>query len=264
MVMLSGLLVREPQDMDAFESMNTQYKFIMVPPEKYKARFPGMEKERQTYVSMLSAMDDGVGQVLNTLKQFGLRDNTFIHYQADNGATREARAGLNGQPGRAGSNGVLRGNKFSLFDGGMHVPAIMSWPKVIPAGQKIAEIGIAMDVLPTFCKVAGVTVPTDRTYDGHDVLPVAAHKAKSPHDAIYWSNQGQLATRQGQWKLVEKGKLFDGSPDQNKSLEGEDSLFLSDLSKDPGEKTNLRRQHPDVVDRLSTSAHKWLDEVKKN
>jgi len=79
---------------------------------------------------------------------------------------------------------------------------------------------------------------------------------------VRWSNQGQLATREGQWKLVEKGKTFDGTPDGNKSLEGEDSLFLSDLSRDPGEKTNLRRQHPEVVDRLSTAAHKWLDEVK--
>jgi arylsulfatase A-like enzyme len=238
--------------------------YPMHAPEKYKARFPGMEMERQTYVAMLAAMDDGIGEVLGTLKQLGLRDNTFIHYQADNGATREARAGLNGQPGRAGSNGILRGNKFSLFDGGMHVPAIMSWPKVIPAGQKIAEIGITMDVVPTFCKAAGISLPADRTYDGHDILPVAAEKAKSPHDAIYWSNQGQLATRQGPWKLVENGKPFDGTPNGNKSLEGEDALFLSDLSKDPGETTNLRRQHPDVVDRLSTSTHQWFEDVKKN
>jgi arylsulfatase A-like enzyme len=238
--------------------------YPMHAPEKYKARFQGLEKERQTYVAMLSAMDDGIGEVLSTLKQLGLRDNTFIHYQADNGATREARAGLNGEPGRAGSNGVLRGNKFSLFDGGMHVPAMMSWPKVIPAGQKIKEVGIAMDVLPTFCKAAGVALPTDRTYDGFNFLPVVTQKAKSPHEAVFWSNQGQLATRQGQWKLVENGKLFDGSANQNKSLEGEDSLFLSDLSQDPGEKVNLRRKHPEIVDRLSTSTHKWVEEVKKN
>jgi arylsulfatase A-like enzyme len=238
--------------------------YPMHAPEKYKARFPGMEKERQTYVAMLAAMDDGLGEVLATLKQLGLRDNTFIHYQADNGATREARAGLNAQPAKAGSNGILKGNKFSVFDGGMHVPAIMSWPKVIPAGQKISEVGIAMDVLPTFCKAAGVALPTDRTYDGHNVLPMAAEKAKSPHDAIYWSSGGQLGTRQGQWKLVEGGKLFDGTPDGNKALTGDDALFLSDLSRDPGETKNLRREHPDLVDKLSTSSHQWLNEVKKN
>ena len=238
--------------------------YPMHAPEKYKARFSGLEKERQTYVAMLAAMDDGVGEVLATLKQLGLRDNTFIHYQADNGATREARAGLNAQPAKAGSNGILKGNKFSVFDGGMHVPAIMSWPKVIPAGQKISEVGIAMDVLPTFCKAAGVALPTDRTFDGHDVLPMAAEKAKSPHDAIYWSSGGQLGTRQGQWKLVEGGKLFDGTPDGNKALTGDDALFLSDLSRDPGETKNLRREHPDLVDKLSTSSHQWLNEVKKN
>jgi arylsulfatase A len=140
----------------------------------------------------------------------------------------------------------------------------MSWPKVIPAGQKITEVGITIDVLPTFCKAAGVTLPADRTYDGHDILPVVTEKAPSPHSAIYWTNQGQLATRQGPWKLVEDGKTFDGTPEGSKSLEGEDKLFLSDLSKDPSEKTNLRRQHPEMVDRLSTSAHKWLEDVKKN
>jgi hypothetical protein len=93
---------------------------------------------------------------------------------------------------------------------------------------------------------------------------MVTQKAASPHDAIYWSNQGQLATRQGAWKLVENGKPFDGTADGNKSLEGEDALFLSDLAHDPGEKTNLRRQHPEVVDRLSTAAHKWLNDVKKN
>jgi arylsulfatase A-like enzyme len=238
--------------------------YPMHAPEKYKARFPGMEKERQTYVAMLAALDDGVGEVLSTLKQLGLRDNTFIHYQADNGATREARAGLNAQPAKAGSNGILKGNKFSVFDGGMHVPAIMSWPKVIPAGQKISEVGIAMDVLPTFCKAAGVALPTDRTFDGHDVLPMAAEKAKTPHDAIYWSSGGQLGTRQGQWKLVEGGKLFDGTPEGNKALTGDDALFLSDLSRDPGETKNLRREHPDLVDKLSTASHQWLSDVKKN
>jgi arylsulfatase A-like enzyme len=238
--------------------------YPMHAPEKYKARFPGVEKERQTYLAMLAAMDDGVGEVLATLKQLGLRDNTFIHYQADNGTTREARAGLNGQPGKAGSNGILKGYKFSVFDGGMHVPAMMSWPKVIPAGQKISEIGIAMDVLPTFCKAAGVALPADRTYDGQDVLAMAAGKAKSPHDAIYWHSGGQLGTRQGQWKLVEGGKLFDGTPTGNQALTGEDALFLSDLSRDPGEKTNLRRQHPETVDKLSTAAHRWLEDVKKN
>jgi hypothetical protein len=73
-----------------------------------------------------------------------------------------------------------------------------------------------------------------------------------------------LGTRQGQWKLVEGGKLFDGTPDGNKALTGDDALFLSDLSRDPGETKNLRREHPDLVDKLSTSSHQWLNEVKKN
>ena len=238
--------------------------YPMHAPRKYVERFPGLDKERQMYAAMLSAMDDGVGEILALLDRLGLRQNTFIHYQADNGATREARAGLNQQPGRAGSNGILRGNKFSLFDGGMHVPAIQSWPGRIPAGQVISEVCMSVDLLPTICGLAGVRVPDDRTIDGRDMLPVVTEKAKSPHEAVYWASAGQLAVREGKWKLVKDGKLFDGTEHGNASLTGEDALFLSDLEKDPGETTNLRRKAPEVVDRLATMGAKWLEDVKKN
>jgi arylsulfatase A-like enzyme len=238
--------------------------YPMHAPRKYVERFAGLERERQMYAAMLSAVDDGVGEVTGLVKKLGLAENTLVIFSADNGATREKRAGLNQEPGKAGNNAPFRGNKFSAFDGGMHPPAVMSWPGVIPPGQLIHEIACHIDLLPTICKAAGAAVPADRTLDGFDMLPLAAAKAKSAHNAIFWSSAGQLAVRRDRWKLVEKGKDFDGTEKGNQPLQGEDALFLSNLEEDPGERRNRRRDQPALLDELSSLAHQWLEQVKGN
>jgi arylsulfatase A-like enzyme len=237
--------------------------YPMHAPRQYVERFPGMPRERQMYAAMLAAMDDGVGQVTRTLRELGLMENTLVMFTADNGATCEARAGLNQQPATAGNNEPFRGNKFSAFDGGMHVPMVMHWPGVIPKGRVVREVGTHLDLLPTIAKAAGTDIPADRTLDGFDVLPLAVSGAPSPHDAIYWSLGGQLAVRRGDWKLVQNGKTYDGTPGGSQALTGEDAVFLSNLAEDPGENVNLRRKHPQVVDELMTMARRWLTEVKK-
>jgi len=236
--------------------------YPMHAPRKYVERFPNLERERQMYAAMVAGVDDGVGEVVETLEKTGQRENTFIFYAADNGATREPRAGLDGQPAKGGLNGPLRGFKFSLFDGGTHVPAIMNWPARIPARQVIREVGCTFDVLPTFCGAAGAPLPAGRTIDGRDVLPMAAGKAKSPHDALFWSSGGQNAVRRANWKLVVDGFTADGTEEGRKKLTGEDAMFLSDLDQDPGETKNLRRLHPNLVDELATMQRRWLEEVK--
>ena len=236
--------------------------YPMHAPRKYVERFPNLERERQMYAAMVAGVDDGVGEVVETLEKTGQRENTFIFYAADNGATREPRAGIDDQPAKGGLNGPLRGFKFSLFDGGTHVPAIMNWPARIPARQVIREVGCTFDVLPTFCGAAGAPLPAGRTIDGRDALPMAAGKAKSPHDALFWSSGGQNAVRRANWKLVIDGFTADGTPEGQKKLTGEDAMFLSDLDQDPGETRNLRRLHPNLVDELATMQRRWLEEVK--
>jgi arylsulfatase A-like enzyme len=127
----------------------------------------------------------------------------------------------------------------------------------------VREVGSHLDILPTVCGVAGVAPPSDRTRDGFDALPLAASGAKSKHEAIYWSSQGQLAVRRGPWKLVKDGKTFDGTPDGEKALNGDDALFVSNLDEDPGEKVNLRHKYPQIADELATAAAAWAAEVKK-
>jgi arylsulfatase A-like enzyme len=84
--------------------------------------------------------------------------------------------------------------------------------------------------------------------------------AKSPHPWLAWASGGQQAIRRGEWKLVVNGRVYGRSPDGNKPLEGDDSLFLSNLANDPGETKNLRRAHPEIVDELSTLLGKWRAE----
>jgi arylsulfatase A-like enzyme len=260
----TGFLRRQPsQPFFLYVPFNGVH-YPMHAPRKYVERFPAtMNPERRMYAAMLGAVDDAVGEILGTVKKMGQLDNTFVIFLGDNGATREARAGLGGKPGTGGANSPYRGFKFSLFDGGMHVPGIMSYPGKIPAGQTVRELAMTVDVLPTILSAAGVPLPGDRTYDGRDILPVAAAKAKSPHDAIFWSSANQLAVRRGKWKLVKNGSLFaDGTGKER--MQGDDALFLSDLESDPGETTNLRHKEPKLVDELATMAEKWLEDAKKN
>jgi arylsulfatase A-like enzyme len=139
----------------------------------------------------------------------------------------------------------------------------MSWPGTIPKGLVVKHTGSHLDLLPTICKAAGVAVPADRTIDGTDALGMAVGQAGGTHDALYWSGQGQLGVRRGNWKLVKDGRLYDGTPDGNKPLTGDDALFLSNLDEDPGESTNLRHKYPRMVDELATMAQRWLEDVKQ-
>lgn len=238
--------------------------YPMHAPKRYVERFKDLPPERGMYAAMLAAVDDAIGQVIRTLQEYNLTDRTFVMFTADNGATREKRAGLNQQVPNAGHNGILRGYKFSAFDGGMHPPMIMNWPGVVPGGQVINDVGCHIDILPTVCKAAGVAVPGDRIIDGRDALPMATAHAKSPHDAIYWASNNQLAVRKGEWKLVKDGIVFDGTPEGSKPLTGDDALFLSNLEDDPGESHNLRHTHTELVDELETQASKWLEDVSRN
>jgi arylsulfatase A-like enzyme len=169
---------------------------------------------------MIAAVDDGVGEIRRTLMQHGLLEDTLIFYAADNGATTEARARLNKKPATAGGNSPYRGFKFSLFDGGMHVPAIMSWPGRIPAGQMIREIAMTMDITPTALAAAGGAPPSPDWFDGRDILPLAARKAASPHESIFWESAGQSAVGKGKWNLVVNGATYDRTPGGGRPLTG--------------------------------------------
>ena len=236
--------------------------YPMHAPKRYMDRFKNLPFERQVYAAMVAAVDDGVGAIRAELKRLNLLDNTCIFLLGDNGATTEPRAGLDSKSATAGSNGPYRGFKFSLFDGGMHVPGMVSWPAKIPAGQTLNEIAMSMDVMPTILAASGAKLPANHKIDGSNILPVLTSKAKSPHESIYWAQNNQLAVRRGKWKLVINGFTAENWPEGRKPLEGDDAMFLSDLEADPGESKNLRKANPQLVDELATAVHKWHEEME--
>lgn len=225
--------------------------YPMHAPKKYVDRFPHLSPDRRIMAAMLSAVDDGVGQIVDELKRQGIYEDTVIFFQSDNGPSRESRNWLDGTPDPyyGGTTGSLKGSKFSLFEGGIRVPGIFSWPGHIPAGQVIDQPCAAMDVFPTFLKWAGGD-PSRYDISGLDLDAVLTRGAPTPHDEIFWEMEGQTAVRRGNYKLVLNGVLVEGEPVQA-------PVFLSDLSQDFGETTNLADQLPELTRELTERAQSW-------
>jgi arylsulfatase A-like enzyme len=231
--------------------------YSMMAPRKYLDRFPDtMERDRRTHLAMVAAVDDVVGGVLDTLKRQGMEDETIVFFQADNGATREVRASSYGKPYAGGSNGPQRGYKQGLFDGGMHVPAILRVPGRTKVGQVWDRPMISMDLLPTFMALADPGTPPPAGIDGQDILPVLNGKS-TPHENLYWSFGNSRAIRSGDWKLIVNPPQFPDDPVADK-------VWLSNLEADPGEKRNLAAQEPDRVREMTKLLRTWQTYVGLN
>ena len=142
------------------------------------------------------------------------------------------------------------------WDGGTRAPTIVRWPTGIVAGSESDEVMSAIDLLPTFAKLAGAELATDWTIDGKDILPVLQNKASSPHEAIYYYRTDKLcAVRSGKWKYhLGRGGRRDGSTVK----------ALYDLDSDIGETTNVIKDNPEVVKRLRQLAQNFQQNVAKD
>ncbi len=231
--------------------------YPMHAPAQYLDRFKHLPWDRAIMAAMLSAVDDGVGAVVDELKAHGLYENTCILFMSDNGPSREARNWLDGTPDPyyGGTAGRLKGHKFSLYEGGIRVPGILSWPARVPAGQVLDGPAAAIDVFPTFLAAAGGD-PSMYELDGLDLLPMVAQGEASPHGDLFWEMGQQTAMRRGNWKLVLKGQLVEGAPP-------DDDVHLADLDADMGERRNLADQHPDTVAEMTAAAMAWRAGIEK-
>ena len=217
---------------------------------KWHKTYAHLPAPRRMYAEFVSSMDEAIGDLLAKLDELNLRDETIVILQSDHGHSHEERTFSGG-----GSAGPYRGAKFSLFEGGIRVPAIVSWPGRIPAGQVRDQFATACDWYPTIAQLTGVDLP-NHTLDGRSIVDVIqSPTAKSPHSNFHWMLGKQWAVRNGDWKLI--GNPRDTS---NKAkLEQQDDRFLVNLSDDISEMKNLRSAHPDVVNRLETLHKAWLD-----
>ncbi len=225
-------------------------------PQKYVDRFPGVAPDRRIMAAMIAAMDDGIGAVIEAIKRMGIYEDTLIFFSSDNGPSTEQRNWLDGNPDfyYGGSAGIFKGYKYSLFEGGIHEPAILSYPKMVKAGQVSPEVGVMVDVFPTLLKLAGGEIPENLTLDGCDMLPTLTNNAPNPHSEIFWEYNGQLAVRQGKWKLVLNGKLDFIRP-------GENEIFLADIEADPGERLNLKDAYPELTQQLKALLENWYSNI---
>lgn len=205
-----------------------------------QGRDPARKRSPQeTYREMIGILDESVGAISDTLRKSGLEKNTLVVFCSDNGAA---------PPPNVTANGILKGRKGSLNEGGHRVPFIASWPGVIATGTTSGRTVMTMDFLPTFLGLAGGTVPKDHLIDGVDLMPLLKGGAIEADRELHWSFADAWAVRKGPWKLLGKG----GDP-----------LSLANLDTDLEEKNNLIKDHPALVVDLLNQHKKWTEEVGK-
>ncbi len=212
---------------------------------KWRERYRDLPSPRRQYAEFVSTVDEKVGELVGTLDQLGLRENTLIVFQSDHGHSTEERAFWGG-----GNAGPYRGAKACLFEGGIRIPSIASLPGRIPQGEVRDQMATGCDWFPTIAQLCGVPLPK-RTYDGKSLMSVLkSPDAPSPHDHFFWllgrGKNAQWAVHQDNWKLL--GNATDRT-DRQKEVKV-DRRFLVDLDADIGERKNLASDHPDVVRRL--------------
>lgn len=187
------------------------------------------------YREMVMELDKGVGEILATLKRLGLEENTLVFFCSDNGATPN------------GSNGILRGFKGQPYEGGHRVPAIASWPGVIPTGRETSVTAMTMDLFPTLLDAAGIAAPPGSALDGVSLLPILKGAAPESDRTLFWRVNRGSAIRDGRWKLV--------ITPARKKIPAAVELF--DLKIDPEETSNLAKENPEQVEKLQKSLDTW-------
>ncbi|MCP3696655.1 MAG: sulfatase [Planctomycetaceae bacterium] len=209
------------------------HAFVHAPRQASPKYMAGAKTVEQAQVE---EVDWSVGQVLKTLREEGLAENTLVLFTSDNG------------PARGLSAGPLRGRKGSAYEGGHREPTIAWWPGTIPAGTSSTEMISAMDLHPTFARMVGKSMPTDRVIDGKDIAPIILGKpnARTPHDRFFYQQGGRLAAvRSGNWKLMVNGELYN-------------------LHSDLAEKKNVAQAHPAVVKNLQGLLAAFRQDLEKN
>lgn len=229
--------------------------YPMHAPEKYMKRFSHLPWDRQVMAAMISAVDDGVGEIRNELIRQGIADNTIIYFQSDNGPSRESRNWLDGRPDLyyGGTSGIFKGHKFSLFEGGIRIPAILYWPEKI-SGRVVDTPHIAADIFPTILEACGGNAK-EYELDGISLMPLVEGEGEALHDCIFWEMEGQTAVRKGRYKLVINGRL-------EEFAEVQDEYFLSDLENDPSESINLASELPELCEELKKAALSWRQGIE--
>lgn len=225
-------------------------------PEKYAApfreKFPEFENKVGRYgnnkpfaknpaaqfAGMMTALDEGIGRVLKSLKKHQIDQNTIVLLSSDNGPHKEGGH----MPNYFNSNGGLRGFKRDLYEGGIRCPLLVRWPGKVEAGSTSNHISAHWDLFPTFCELAGTNPPEG--LDGISFLPTLLGKEQEKHEHLYWEfyeGGGKRAVRIGKWKAV-----------QNQvNRKGKDApIEIYDLESDRAETSDLAAHNSELIARI--------------
>jgi arylsulfatase A-like enzyme len=220
----------------AFNAPHTPHE----PTPERLAQFAHIPNEqRRRLLAQISLLDDAVGAVTGALAESGQSQRTLVFFFSDNGG--DVNAGAN--------NGALRGGKSQLFEGGVRVPFVASWPDKLPAGKTYDQPVSSLDIFASALAAAGVSMPTDKLYDGVNIVPHLAGDVQTPpHPRLFWRVRARdFAVREGAWKLIEPN----GKPAQ-----------LYDLEKDSSETSDVAAAQPEIAQRLAATLAEWRKELK--
>ena len=233
------------------------------PLEKYLEEFKDLDEQKKVYASVVAEGDEGVGRILDLLKKLEIDDKTMVVFSSDNGpeATRgkehiyhntNKKDGLGGYYS-VGETSGLKGQKRSLYAGGVRVPFIVRWPGKVPAGKVDRNsVLTAVDLLPTFLEVAGVNMPKEYVPDGESAWAAFQGKEFQREKPIFWEWKGgiskdytwpSIGVRDGKWKLI-----------TNKEL---GKIELYDLENDWAEEKEVSNKYPEIVKDLSEKLDAW-------
>ena len=216
------------------------YNAVHAPPEAPEEDIKKVtgDETRDTLMAMIKHLDMGVGEIVKSLEKHDIFDNTLLIFLTDNGGSGAMNA----------DNAPLRGFKQMDYEGGVHVPFIVSWPAQLEGGKKCDVPMWSTDLFATTLDAAGLPMPKDKPLDGKSILPALKGETDKLHDELYWSSagaNGKWAIRSGNWKMVAEKRRVE----------------LFDLEKDLSETTDLAAKHPKVVSELRDKYNAWLDEM---
>ncbi|MHC4737669.1 MAG: sulfatase-like hydrolase/transferase [Planctomycetota bacterium] len=246
--------------------------------KKFDEKYEKLPMPRRSYAKMISTTDDRMGQVLAKLDELGLRENTIIIFMSDNGhssenykiSVKDHNSGLAGGTdygpnGGGGNTGRWRGAKGCFFEGGIRVPTVISFPKLLPKNIVRDQAVTAADFYPTILELCSVSLP-DRKLDGQSLIPIIkSDKAPSHHKVMHWQWQNTWAVREGNWKLIVNGSdttdKWQGHPEPKRLIP---KVFLGNLADDEPELKNYASEHLNIVRHLTKLHQHWAKDVFYN
>ncbi len=242
------LIHAQPKDKPLF--LYVPFNAVHAPlqvPESYKKPYPDLKGDRQIYAGMVAALDEAVGQIAKAIDDTGRLKNTLFIFSSDNGGPA---------PGHITSNGPLRAGKGSVYEGGVHTCAFVTWDNHIKPGIQVEAMAHMVDWYPTLLKLTGASLKQRLPLDGKDIWPCITKGKKSPHDEILMNSTPVAgAIRVGDWKLVvkrtvaETGETAKGKKNKQATQLGT-QFELFNLKEDLGEKNNLAEKEPKKLKEL--------------